>query len=253
MRVLTIIHQRDAGPGVFAEEIRDRGEELDQWLIAGQREPPADPVGYDAVMTFGGAMNTHEEEKHPWLRPEKQLLAGLLEQRVPLLGACLGTQLLAEAAGGEVQRAREPEIGWYKVSVRRKARRDPLLDGRPLRDLARYAKFVVAPPNRDFRAFQWHSYEAIPPARAVILAHSAVCPQAYRIGDRTWGIQFHAEVTAANVERWIDDWRSDEDAVRLGIDPEALRAETRERIAGWNRFGRALCGRFLDQARSLKE
>ncbi len=121
MRVLAIIHQRDAGAGVFAEETRARGVELDEWLIAEQPEPPADPAGYDAVMTFGGAMNTHEEEKHSWLRPEKELLAELLGAGKPLLGACLGTQLLAEAAGGEVRRARKPEIGWHEVSVRREA------------------------------------------------------------------------------------------------------------------------------------
>src|SRR5688500_11267647 len=105
MRVLSIVHQRAAGPGVFAEEIRAREVEFDEWLIAERPEPPADPGGYDAVMTLGGAMNVHEEDKHPWLRREKELLAGLLDRGKPLLGACLGTQLLAEAAGGEVRRA----------------------------------------------------------------------------------------------------------------------------------------------------
>ncbi len=174
-------------------------------------------------------MNTHEEEKHPWLRREKELLAELLDRGRPLLGACLGTQLLAEAAGGEVRRASEPEIGWRKVTRTPEARDDPLLG------------------TRDFEAFQWHSYEAVPPTGAVILARSAICPQAYRIGERAWGIQFHAEVSAADVERWLDGWREDEDAVRIGLDPEALRAESREKIDDWNRFGRELCGRFLDQ------
>jgi GMP synthase (glutamine-hydrolysing) len=228
VRVLSITHQRDAGPGVFAEEMRARGVKMDEWLIAEQPEPPADPAGYDAVMTFGGAMNTDEEEKHLWLRREKQLLAELLKAGKPLLGACLGTQLLAEAAGGEVRRSSEPEIGWHKVVPTPEGRGDPLLG------------------DHDFEAFQWHSYEAIPPSGAVILARSAICPQAYRIGDRAWGIQFHAEVTAADVEKWLDDWDEDEDAVRFGLDAEALRAETREKIAEWNRFGRELCGRFLD-------
>ena len=100
-----MVHQRDAGPGVFAKEMKVRGVELDQWLIAKQPEPPADPAGYDAVMTFGGAMNTHEENRHPWLRREKELLANLLDGGMPLLGACLGTQLLAEAAGAGLEDA----------------------------------------------------------------------------------------------------------------------------------------------------
>lgn len=246
MRVLGIVHQRDAGPGVFAEETRERGVEFDEWLIAEQPEPPADPAGYDAVMIFGGAMNTHEEEMHPWIRREKDLLAELLDRGTPLLSACLGTQLLADAAGGEVRRSREPEIGWHEVSIRREARGDPLFGDPPLRDLAPYVKFVVAPGSQDFQAFQWHSYEAVPPPGAVLLAESRVCPQAYRIGERAWGIQFHAEVTAADAEKWIDGWREDEDAVRIGLDPDAFRSETREKIAGWNQFGRDLCGRFLD-------
>jgi GMP synthase (glutamine-hydrolysing) len=228
VRVLAIVHQRDAGPGVFADEIRARGDRLDEWLISEQAEPPTDPAVYDAVMTFGGATNTHEEEKHAWLRQEKKLLVELLEAGRPLLCACLGTQLLAEAAGGEVRRSSEPEIGWRKVTRTPETRGDPILG------------------TRDFEAFQWHSYEAVPPAGAVILARSAICPQAYRIGERAWGIQFHAEVSAADVERWIDGWDEDEDAVRIGLDPEALRAETREKIVGWNRFGRELCGRFVD-------
>jgi GMP synthase (glutamine-hydrolysing) len=228
MRVLAITHQPDAGPGVFAEEIGARGDQLDEWLIAEQPEPPTVPAYYDAVMTFGGAMNAHEEEKHPWLRREKELLAGLLAAGRPLLGACLGTQLLAEAAGGEVRRLSEPEIGWHQVSVTAEGRGDPVLG------------------SEDFEGFQWHSYEAVPPSGAVILAESPICTQAYRIGERAWGIQFHAEVTATDLEKWIDEWDEDEDAVRIGLDPEGLRAETRAKIDGWNRFGRELCGRFLD-------
>jgi GMP synthase (glutamine-hydrolysing) len=228
MRVLAITHQRDAGPGVFAEEMRERQVELDDWMMAERPEPPADPAGYDAVMTFGGAMNTHEEMRHPWLRREKELLAELLGAGEPLLAACLGTQLLAEAAGGEVGRSSEPEIGWYEVEITPEGRDDPLLG------------------RESFQAFQWHSYEAVPPPGAVTLAHSPICNQAYRIGDRAWGIQFHAEVSAADADRWIDGWREDADAVRVGLDPEALRAETREKIGEWNRFGRELCGRFLD-------
>jgi GMP synthase (glutamine-hydrolysing) len=228
MRVLAIVHQRDAGPGVFGEEMRARGVDLDEWLIAGHPNPPDNPAGYDAVMTFGGAMNAHDEDKHPWLRREKELLAELLEAGKPVLGACLGTQLLVEAAGGEVRRASEPEIGWHRVSITSEAKGDSLIG------------------SQDFEAFQWHSYEAIPPNGAVRLASSDVCTQAYRIGERAWGIQFHAEVSAAGVEKWLDEWDEDPDAVRIGLDPAALRAETREKIAAWNLFGRELCGRFLD-------
>src|SRR5690242_11920663 len=165
MRALAIVHQRDAGPGVFAEAAAARGVELDSWLIAEQPEPPADPRSYDAVMTFGGAMNVDGEAEHAWLRPEKELLAQLLDRGQPLLGVCLGSQLLAEAAGASPQRASEPEIGWLPVELTAEGIHDPLL----------------APLAPAFTAFQWHGYEAPLPPGAVALARSPVCLQAYRI------------------------------------------------------------------------
>jgi GMP synthase (glutamine-hydrolysing) len=233
MRALAIVHQTDAGPGVFADEMRDRGVELDEWLLAERgTAPPVEIADYDAVLTFGGAMHADQEDRHPWLRFEKDFLAAMLDDGMPILAVCLGAQVLADAAGGMARRLSEPEIGWLEIEVTEEGSSDP----------------VIGPLAQSFTGFQWHSYEAVPPDGAAILARSAVCPQAYRIGDRVWGIQFHAEVTAADVSRWIDDYRADQDAVRIGVDPEALRADTNRRIADWNRLGRELCGRFLDAA-----
>ena len=81
MRTLAISHQRDAGPGVFAEAIAAAGSELDVWHVAETDEPPADPFGYDAVLSFGGAMHADQEADHAWIAPEKALLAELLERR----------------------------------------------------------------------------------------------------------------------------------------------------------------------------
>src|SRR3954447_24238024 len=140
MRALAIVHQPDAGPGVFAEALTARGVELDRWLIA-EGPPPAEPAGYDAVLTLGGAMHTDHESEHPWLRDEKAILADLIERRVPLLGMCLGSQLVAEAAGAAPRRASAPEIGWHDVELTPEGVEDPLLGGLPAR----------------FAAFQWHS------------------------------------------------------------------------------------------------
>src|SRR5688500_13144941 len=108
MRILAIVHQRDAGPGVFADVIEANGRELDCWFPAEQAAPPSDPSTYDAVLVLGGAMNIDQVDRHPWLAPEKELLAELLERGVPLFGVCLGAQLVAEAAGATPRRAREP-------------------------------------------------------------------------------------------------------------------------------------------------
>ena len=234
MRALAIVHQRDAGAGVFADEMRERGVELDEWLLTKRGTgPPREIADYDAVLTFGGAMHADQEDRHPWLRFEKDFLEAVLDDGMPILAVCLGCQLLAEAAGGLARRAREPEIGWLEVEITDEGAADP----------------VIGPLAPSFRGFQWHSYEAVPPQGAAILARSPVCAQAYRIGERAWGIQFHAEVTAGDLAHWIDDYRSDGDAVRIGIDPQALRAESEGKIADWNRLGRELCGRFLDAVR----
>lgn len=232
MRVLAIVHEADAGPGVFAEAVAARRATLDEWLVPGTREPPADPLSYDAVMTFGGAMHADQEDAHGWLAAEKMLLRDLLDRGVPLLGVCLGSQLLAEAAGARAERAPEPEIGWLDVQVTPAGVEDPLLAS-------------LAPA---FTAFQWHSYSSPLPPGAVALASSPLALQAYRIGTSAWGIQFHAEVTEADALSWTAHYENDPDAVRIGIDPDALAAQIRSRIGAWNRLGRGLCARFLDAA-----
>ncbi len=235
MRVLAMVHQRDAGPGVFADAVRSRGADLDTWMVPdtwtnpGSDVLPRHPVDYDAVLVFGGAMHADQEDRHPWLRGEKQQLAALLERRVPLLGVCLGAQLLADAAGAMPRRASRPEIGWHDVAVTTEGADDPLL----------------GPLAPGFEAFQWHSYEFPLPEGATPLARSSTCLQGYRIADHAWGIQFHAEVNRTDARAWIDDYESDEDAVRIGLDPDLLHRRTDGAIDAWNRLGRALCERFL--------
>ena len=231
MRVLSIVHQRDAGAGVFGDAVREAGAELVEWVPSAGGPPELDGLG--AGLVFGGAMHADQEEGNPWLRREKALLADLLARGVPLLGVCLGAQLLSEAAGGSPRRAREPEIGWIEVELTPEGRADPLLGTLPGR----------------FEAFEWHSYEAAPPDDAVRLATSPVCLQAYRLPRaRAWGIQFHAEVTRPDVNAWLDSYDSDEDAVRSGLDPEALRSQTAPRLDAWNELGRGLAERFLAEA-----
>jgi GMP synthase-like glutamine amidotransferase len=235
MRVLSIVHQHDAAAGVFGAAAAAAGHELVGWVPP---EGPAPDAGsIDAAMVFGGAMHVDQEEAHPWLRPEKELLRELLAAGVPLLGVCLGAQLLAEAAGGSPRRAAEPEIGWIDVRLTPEGRSDPLLGALPER----------------FAAFEWHSYESGPPAGALVLADSPICVQAYRLGDApAWGIQFHAEVVDRDLNRWLDTYAEDEDAVRIGLDAEALRADTAGRLAAWNELGRGIAVRFLAEAERLR-
>ena len=231
MRALAIVHQADAGPGVFADAIEARGWRLTMW------SPPMQPVpanggAYDAVLAFGGAINPDEDDTHPWLASERAFLADVVDRGVPTLGVCLGAELLAQAGGGGARRAAEPEIGWREITLTEAGRDDPLL----------------GPQAAPFEAFQWHSYESVPPPSAAALAETSGALGAFRLGETAWGIQFHAEVALVDAVRWIRDYRSDADAVRIGVDPDALLEETRKRIRESNRVGTAICERFVELA-----
>jgi GMP synthase-like glutamine amidotransferase len=230
MRVLAIVHEADAGPGVFAEAIAARGDRLERWDLPSGAAAPDDPLTYDAVLTLGGA--AHPDQEHAWLAAEKALLSELLARRTPLLGVCLGAELLTEAAGGSSRAASRPEVGWHRVTVTPAGADDALL----------------APLAAGFDALEWHSYECALPPSGVVLAHSAACVQAFRVDAAAWGIQFHAEVTHADFSAWIEHERPPEEVERLGFDPDELRARTDAEIGRWNRIGRELCGRFLDAA-----
>jgi GMP synthase (glutamine-hydrolysing) len=228
VRVLTIVHEADTGPGVFIEAARAAGHQLERWHITAGEPCPGDPFAYGAVLSCGGSMHAHEHDRHPWLAEEEALLAKLTAAGRSVLGVCLGSQLLARASGGTTSKLDEPEIGWHPVRLSAAGRSDPLLAG-------------LEP---EFDALQWHSCEFRPGPAAVPLAQSAACEQAFRVGARAWGIQFHAEVTLADFESWLDN-PGDGDRP---ADTEALRAQTRTGIAQWNALGQGLFARFLELA-----
>ena len=228
MRVLSIVHQPDAGPGVFAPVLAASGHEIEEWRPDLSPAPSAAASEYDATLVFGGAMHVDQEAEHPWLGAEKELLGELAAREAPVLGVCLGAQLLAEAAGGRARPSARPEIGWREAALETGAGGDPLLGLVP----------------RRFAAFEWHSYEIEPPPRGVVLARSDCCLQAFRTGRHSWGIQFHAEVTAETVADWIAK-DGEGELGGAGLDAEELRAETTRRIAGSERLGAGLCRRFL--------
>ena len=224
MHVLALIHGTNARSGVFGDEILERGHTLEEWSLAWGTPPPRPLDAYGAVLVFGGAMHADQDDRHPWLREENLFLRRMLDTHQPVLGVCLGAQLLAKAAHADVRPAPQPEIGWVPVELTDAAAADPVLGRLPER----------------FDAFQWHHYTYDVPAGGAELARSDVCTQAFRLGDAAWGVQFHPEVTAAQVESWIGE-EPDEA-------PPGLADETRERIAEWNALGRDLCGAFVEAA-----
>jgi GMP synthase (glutamine-hydrolysing) len=222
MRVLAATHGPSVGPGVFADAVQEAGHELVEWPVQlGGRAPE----GADAVIVLGGAMHPDEDERHGWLTTELRWLEGLLDRGTPLLGICLGSQLVARAAGAEVFRSSESEVGWFAVERTAAAADDPVAGALPER----------------FDAFEWHHYTHSLPDGAVELARSRLCMQAFRLGN-AWGVQFHPEVRAEQVEAWVGEDPEDVS------NPEDFIAAMRARIADWNELGRGLCRAFLAAA-----
>jgi len=191
--------------------------------------PPSD---FHALMIFGGSMHVDQEDGHPWLDPEKEFIRDALDRGTPILGVCLGSQLLAEAAGARPERMPDPEIGWYDIEITEAGAADP----------------VTGPLTPSVELFEWHHYAAPLPPGAVELARTPLCVQAFRIEGRpAWGLQFHAEVTKENLFGWLDGWGNSE-AVQTDLDPEAIRAASEVRIEEQNVTGRKLAERFLAEA-----
>ena len=220
-----MIHEEAARAGVFGDEVAARGHRLEEWSFAWERPPHRPLETYGAVLVLGGSMHADQDDQHPWLREEDAFLRRLLELRLPVLGVCLGVQLIAKAAGARVYSLREPEIGWAPVEVTDAGAEDPVLGRLP----------------RRFDAFHWHYYTYELPDAAVELARSPACTQALRLGESTWGIQFHAEVTLPQIELWTE--QDDDEPV-----PQSLLLESHRKIGESNELGRRLCGAFLEYA-----
>jgi GMP synthase-like glutamine amidotransferase len=229
MRLLVLTHPDSRDPGLAGERAEAAGARLDRWCAGAGEEAPGDPAAYDALVVLGGGTNVKDAPRTPWLRDEIRLVGDAVRAGTPVLGICLGAQILAEATGGRVIRSPEPEIGWYDVRTTGEAAGDPVFGELPER----------------FEAYQWHSYAVEPPPGAVPLASNPTCVQAYRVGASAYGVQFHPEVTPAILGQWIPDYPTDPDAARVGGDPAAALAAVPEHLPAWNAVGRRLFDGWL--------
>jgi len=226
VRVLSVTHGPSVLGGVFDEVVEESGHRLERWSVPDGEEP--DPAGdYDAVMVFGGSMHPDQDEQFAWLEHEEEFLKDVLSERVPVFGVCLGAQMLARAAGGKIGPAPESEVGWLDVELTEAGRIDPVLG--------------VLPPRAT--VLLWHHYTFEIPAGGTRLATTELCPQAFRLEQPAWGIQFHAEVTLPMLISWASDLPDD-----LPMTPDALVASSKVAIGTSNEQGRALCAAFLREA-----
>ena len=216
MRILSVTHGPTVPGGVFDEVVEAAGHDLERWVVplGGMPQPVS---SYDALMIFGGSMHPDQDEQFGWLEREAEVLAQALAEDVPVLGVCLGAQLLARAAGAWVGPAPASEVGWFEVELTEGGHQRP----------------VLGVLSRRTEAFQWHHYTFEIPDGGTELARSDVCTQAFRVGERAWGIQFHAEVTLEMLRAWTNEDpdelpvtpRSSSPQARLGSPAGTSRAE----------------------------
>jgi GMP synthase (glutamine-hydrolysing) len=165
----------------------------------------------------------HQEDEYPFLRDERRLVTDCLDEDVPLLGVCLGAQLLAAVAGAQLFQRPFPEIGWVDVDI---VAPDPLFLG------------FKSP----LRVVQWHKQSFTLPPGSVRIAARPDGEQVFRAGKRAWGVQFHPEVGADVVEMWLKEAEEgDRDGLLPGMGAE-IRAETQARMAGYEQ----LCIRLVE-------
>jgi GMP synthase (glutamine-hydrolysing) len=229
LRALHIINEPSGPGGLFLPPLESRGFVIDN-VDATLRQLPDTLAGYDAVISCGGTANTHETDIHPWLDHEITLLEEALRERIPVIGLCLGAQLINRAAGGSALRSDPPEVGWVEVSTTPAAATDPVLGG--------------VPPS--FPAMQWHYYACRPPADAIELARNSTCVQAFRVGEVAWGTQFHIEVTREILLNWLK-W-APEELGRAGYTEQRYLEALDQNLAAHEAIGRGMADRFAEIA-----
>ncbi|MGB3809824.1 MAG: type 1 glutamine amidotransferase [Parvibaculum sp.] len=234
MRILYLINEANSGPGVLLEEATRLGASADlifapetrDFATGAVRDVPATSEGYDGLVALGGIMGVYDEADHPFIDKTRALMRRFHEERKPVMGVCLGAQMLASAFGGRVYKMGYDEWGFLPQTWTAEATEDPLLGD----------------AEQGLAIMQWHGDTFELPEGAVRLATRETCAnQAFRLGERTYGFQFHLEVTRETTDFWTQLRAENSalplDEIKAGLNAEALPAQ--------QAFARRVMGRWM--------
>lgn len=193
-KVIALYHAQSEGLGTIARVLHQASIQIEHVHIYRGDEVPRSMGDARGLLVMGGPMSVYEADRCHHLRHELSLIEDALSKDVPLLGVCLGSQLLAAALGAQVIPGERKEIGWYDVSLSAAARKDALFGSLP----------------SQFKAFHWHGDIFELPRGAQHLASSDLTAiQAFRFGHQAYGILFHLEVTGESVALMADEFEAE--------------------------------------------
>ena len=229
--MIVIQHLEPEGPYEIASRFVQAGHDVKIVRTDRGDRVPEDVSEMSALVVMGGPMSATSDHGFPTRQAELALLRLAIDARLPVLAVCLGGQLLAAAAGGEVHRGDGAEIGWAPVELTDDALVDPLFGGLPTR----------------FEVLHWHEETFRLPRDAVQLARSdRFEQQAFRVGDRAWGLQFHVEIDLVAVEAFLESFPDDAKLASGGAD--GIRGDARVALSSLAATQRELLDRFVLQA-----
>jgi GMP synthase-like glutamine amidotransferase len=187
VNALIVTHHPEEGPGLLEDIFKQRGWGMKEVGLWNGNSLP-DPAPFHLLILMGGPMSVNDENLHPFLAQEKHFVSQWINRGKPIVGICLGAQLIAHCLGGRVYRGPKEEIGWYDAVLTEEGRRDPFLQSFPML----------------FPVFQWHGETFDLPDGVVLLASSGDYPhQAFRYKDSIYAFQFHLEITEGMIQTWL--------------------------------------------------
>jgi GMP synthase (glutamine-hydrolysing) len=229
IKVIVLQHIQCETLGTIADALGAAGIKANYVRSFDGDKIPSELGDFRGLVVMGGPMGVYEQDLYPFLREELQLIESALQHEKPILGVCLGSQLLATALGAMVKKNTSKEIGWYPVTLTPSGREDPL--------------WSDAVPS--FMGFHWHGDIFDLPRGAVSLASSALTAcQAFRHARNAYGLLFHMEVTAEMIGGMVRTFEGE--LQQEGIDGRALIAAAGEHLAGLQRIGTSVYRGWAD-------